>query len=243
METELLLGALALITSLIAAVVGFGGGMMLIALMPHFFAPSQVIPAHAVTQLASNTSRVWFSWADVRWSLFTPFFLGSLAGVALFGLLLFNMPTRYLPLSIGVYILLKLWSRGFVQLISKYENLYLIGFLQTGLGLVVGSTGPLALSYLAGELSNKNQIIATSALFMTFSHLVKIPLFAAFGVSLWTCWSVVFAMVVGSVIGSWLGTRIRWRVNNERLLLLIKCLLTALALHMIVKTLMLQPGV
>ena len=78
---------------------------------------------------------------------------------------------------------------------------------------------------------------------MTFSHLVKIPLFAAFGVSLWTCWSVVFAMVVGSVIGSWLGTRIRWRVNNERLLLLIKCLLTALALHMIVKTLMLQPGV
>ena len=43
-------------------------------------------------------------------------------------------------------------------------------------------------------------------------------------------------MVVGSVIGSWLGTRIRWRVNNERLLLLIKCLLTALALNMIIET-------
>ena len=79
MVTELLLGASALVTSLIAAVVGFGGGMMLIALMPHFFAPSLVIPVHAVTQLASNTSRVWFSFDAVRWSLFTPFFLGSLA--------------------------------------------------------------------------------------------------------------------------------------------------------------------
>lgn len=171
-----------------------------------------------------------------------PFFCGSLAGLALFGLLLFNMPTRYLPLAIGIYILLKLWCQRFVRLIEKYENLYLIGFLQTGLGIVVGSSGPLALSYLGGKLTDKNQVIATSALFVTFSHLVKIPLFAVAGISLWACKSVVFFMVVGSVIGSWLGTRIRWQINNERLLLLIKCLLTALALNMIVKTVLVQPG-
>ena len=243
MTTELLLGALALITSLIAAVVGFGGGMVLLAVMPHFFAPAQVIPAHAVTQMASNASRLLFSFGDVRWSFFAPFFLGSLVGLVLFGLLLFNMPTRYLPLGIGIYILLKLWCRRFIRLLERYENLYLIGFLQTGLGTLVGSTGPLALSYLGDRLDDKNQIIATSALFVSFSHLAKIPMFTVAGVSLWACRSTVLVMVAGSVVGSWLGTCIRWRIDNERLLLLVKCLLTALALNMIVRTLLVQPGV
>ncbi len=243
MTTELLLGVLALTTSLIAAVVGFGGGMMLIAVMPYFFVPSLVIPVHAVTQMASSVSRLLFAFGDVRWSFFVPFFLGSLVGLALFGLLLFNMPTRYLPLGIGIYILLKLWCRRFSRLLERYENLYLIGFFQTGLGTVVGSTGPLALSYLGGRLSDKNQIIATGALFVAFSHLAKIPLFAVAGISLWACRSTVLVMVLGSVIGSWLGTCIRWRIDNERLLLLIKCLLTALALSMIIRTLLVQPGV
>ena len=212
MGTELLLGLLAMVTSLIAAIVGFGGGMMLIAVMPQFFSPSLIIPVHAVTQVASNISRVIFSFSDVRWPLFYPFFIGSIAGLCLFGLLLFNMPTHYIPLAIGLYILLKTWCQAFVQMIEKYENLYLIGFLQTGLGVVVGSTGPLALSYLANKLTDRNQIIATSALFMTFSHLIKIPIFGMIGASLWEYKTVVLIMVAGSVTGSWLGTKMRLKI-------------------------------
>ena len=237
MGTELLLGLLAMVTSLIAAIVGFGGGMMLIAVMPQFFSPSLIIPVHAVTQVASNISRVIFSFSDVRWPLFYPFFIGSIAGLCLFGLLLFNMPTHYIPLAIGLYILLKTWCQAFVQMIEKYENLYLIGFLQTGLGVVVGSTGPLALSYLANKLTDRNQIIATSALFMTFSHLIKIPIFGMIGASLWEYKTVVLIMVAGSVTGSWLGTKMRLKINNEKLLLVIKWLLTILATNMVARSL------
>ncbi|WP_419536446.1 sulfite exporter TauE/SafE family protein [Endozoicomonas sp.] len=238
MGTELLLGLLALVASLMAAIVGFGGGMMLIAVMPQFFAPSLVIPIHAVTQIASNVSRVAFSFSDVRWSFFYAFFIGSVAGICLFGLLLFNIPTHYIPLAIGIYILLKTWCQQFLRIIEEYENLYLLGFLQTGLGIVVGSTGPLALSYLANKLTDRNQIIATSAMFMTFSHVAKIPIFGMIGVSLWEHKTVVLIMVAGSVMGSWLGTKIRRKFNNERLLLAIKWLLTALAINMIARVLL-----
>ncbi len=238
MGTELLLGLLALVASLMAAIVGFGGGMMLIAVMPQFFAPSLVIPIHAVTQIASNVSRVAFSFSDVRWSFFYAFFIGSVEGICLFGLLLFNIPTHYIPLAIGIYILLKTWCQQFLRIIEKYENLYLLGFLQTGLGIVVGSTGPLALSYLANKLTDRNQIIATSAMFMTFSQVAKIPIFGMIGVSLWEHKTVVLIMVAGSVMGSWLCTKIRRKLNNERLLLAIKWLLTALAINMIARTLL-----
>lgn len=238
MGTELLLGLIALITSLTAAIVGFGGGMMLIALMPLFLAAPVIIPIHAVTQIASNSSRVAFAVKDVRWAYFLPFLIGSIAGVIVFTFILFSISTDYIPLAIGLYILLKLWCKKFIHIIEKYENLYLIGFVQSGLGMIVGATGPLALSYLAGKLSDRNQIIATSALFMTFSHLAKIPIFGMIGISLWDYKETVLIMVIGSVMGSWLGTKIRIKINNEKLLLVIKWLLTALAINMIARAVM-----
>ncbi|WP_201772489.1 sulfite exporter TauE/SafE family protein [Endozoicomonas elysicola] len=236
MGTDLLLGLISLITSLIAAIVGLGGGMMLIALLPLFLAAPVIIPIHAIAQIASNSSRVAFAVKDVRWTYFLPFFIGSLIGAFLFGFLLFNISTDYIPLGIGLYILLKLWCKPFVQNIEKYENPYLIGFLQSGLGVIVGATGPLTLSYLASKLSDRNQIIATSALFMTFSHLAKIPIFGMIGVSLWDYKETVLIMVIGSVMGSWLGTKIRIRIDNDKLLLAIQWLLTVLAINMIART-------
>lgn len=73
-------GLISLITSLISAIVGLGGGMMLIALMPLLLAIPVIIPIHAVARIASNSSRVTFAVKDVRWAYFLPFFIGSLVG-------------------------------------------------------------------------------------------------------------------------------------------------------------------
>ncbi len=69
MNIEYTLGLISLITSLVAGVIGFGGGMLLIAILPMFLAPSLIIPVHGVTQLASNSSRMLFSFKDVQWAL------------------------------------------------------------------------------------------------------------------------------------------------------------------------------
>ena len=148
MPVEYTLTVIAFITSAIAGVVGFGGGMLLIAIMPMFLAPSLIIPVDGVTQLASNTSRVMFSLKYVQWRLLPKFLIGSVFGVFLFGVLLANMPTKYVPTAIGIYILLNLWSKAFSLFIKQYEIFYLIGALQTGLGLLVGATGPLSLTAL-----------------------------------------------------------------------------------------------
>lgn len=199
MSVELLLGLIALSTSLVAGVIGFGGGMLLIAILPTFLPVNLLIPIHGITQLASNSSRMLFSLNDVKWSLLPKFFIGSLFGTALFGFVIYNMPTTYLPLAIGVYIVMNLWSPVFSNFMRQFENYYVIGFLQTGLGLIVGATGPLSLSILAKQLTSKDEIIATSSMFMTLSHLAKIPVFTVLGAALLEHISLISYMIVGSV--------------------------------------------
>lgn len=233
MNIELILGLISFFTSAIAGVIGFGGGMLLIAVIPLFLNPSLIIPVHGITQLASNSSRMMFSLKHVKWALLPKFLLGSLIGVVIFGFLLSNISTEYVPIGIGLYIILNLWSMRFSNFIKKYENYYLIGLLQTGLGLIVGATGPLSLTVLTKELSSKDEIIATSSLFMTISHLAKIPVFLAIGVSLMGHLNLLIFMVFGSVFGSFIGTKLRLKSNNDKLILVIKILLSLMALRML----------
>ncbi len=234
MYIEHILGLISFFTSVIAGVIGFGGGMLLIAVLPLFLNPSLIIPIHGITQLASNSSRMIFSLKHVQWALLPKFLVGSLIGILLFGFLLSNISTKYVPIGIGLYILLNLWSTHFSKFIKKYENYYLIGLLQTGLGLIVGATGPLSLAVLTKELNSKDEIIATSSMFMTISHLAKVPVFMAIGVSIYGHFSLLMYMVCGSILGSFIGTRVRLASNNEKLILVIKILLSVMAVRMLV---------
>lgn len=234
MLVEPILGLISFLTSVIAGVIGFGGGMLLISIMPVFLVPSVIIPIHGVTQLASNSSRMAFSLGDVKWSLLPRFLAGSVVGVSVFGFVLTSIPTTYVPVAIGVYMLLNLWSPDFSAFINRYENYYFIGFLQTGLGLVVGAPGPVALSVLTKELKSKDEIIATASMFMTVSHLAKIPVFGLIGFSLIEHSSLLVYMIVGSILGSYVGTKIRLSMNNKKLIQIIKVLLTIMAVRMIV---------
>ena len=47
-------------TSLVTAVMGVGGGVMLMIFMLMFYPPLTVIPVHGVVQLGSNASRAFF---------------------------------------------------------------------------------------------------------------------------------------------------------------------------------------
>lgn len=234
MAIEYTLGIISFFTSIVAGVIGFGGGMLLIAILPMYLNPTFIIPIHGITQLASNSSRMLFSISHVQWRLLPRFILGSLVGVFLFAFLLSNIPTMFIPIAIGLYILLNLWNPNFSKFINKYENFYIIGFLQTGLGLIVGSTGPISISVLVKTLKSNDQIIATNSLFMSISHLAKIPVFGLIGFSIFDHSTVIAFMVFGAIMGSFIGTKLRNLANNDKLIFIIKLLLSAMALKMII---------
>lgn len=220
-------------TSAVAGVLGLGGGMLLIALLPFLLPAAAIIPLHATAQIASNGSRAIFAIRSVQWQLFPWFLFGSIVGVIAFAWLIRQLNIDNIPIFIALYILLSQWSLLFNRLIKQWETFFLAGFFQTGLGLLVGATGPLTMTLLKKCCADKEQIVATSALMMLVSHLCKVIVFASIGLHLIALWPEATALVLGAITGSWLGTQYRQTISTHKFQLILKWLLTFLACLML----------
>ena len=227
------LGIVSIFTSLVAGVVGLGGGLMLIAILPSFLPVQALIPIHGLTQMFSNFSRAYFGYKDIQFEVVPKFLIGSVIGVSIFAFILDVISFEYIPLFIGVYILLSLWSKKFNDKIKKYENYYLVGFLQSGLSVVVGATGPLTTTLLLKDYEDKNKVVATAALLMSITHCMKVLVFVYFGFKFSEYLDIITVMVMGVIIGSYLGTKIRDRVDGKKVVFLLKILLSFLAVKLI----------
>lgn len=232
--TELILALVAFLTSTITAVVGIGGGMMLIAIMPSFLPLNALIPVHGLTQISSNLSRAVFGYKDVQYEVIPKFLIGSFIGIGIFTGILNLISLEYVPLFIGAYILLSLWSAKFNEKIKKYESYFLAGFFQTGLSMVVGATGPLTMTLLLKDFKNKDKVVATSAALMSITHILKVFVFTYFGFVFFDYIEIIIAMIIGSIAGSWTGTKLRDKIDAKKFTIILKVLLTALAIKVIV---------
>jgi uncharacterized membrane protein YfcA len=231
---ELFLGILSFLTSTVAGVVGIGGGMMLIAILPSFLPLNALIPVHGLTQMSSNLSRAVFGYKDVQFEVIPKFLLGSAIGIGIFAGILNFISLEYVPLFIGAYILLSLWSEKFNEKIKRYESYFLAGFFQTGLSMVVGATGPLTMTLLLKDYQDKDKVVATGAALMSITHILKVFVFMYFGFVFFDYIGVIIAMIIGAVAGSWAGTQLRDKIDGKKFILILKVLLSALAIHVIV---------
>lgn len=232
--TEVFLGIITFLTSTIAAIVGLGGGMMLIAILPSFLPVNALIPVHGLTQMSSNLSRAVFGYKDIQYEVIPKFLLGSFLGIGLFASILTLISLEYVPLFIGVYILLSLWSEKFNEKIKRYESYFLAGFFQTGLSMVIGATGPLTMTLLLKDYKDKDKVVATSAALMSLTHILKVFVFMYFGFVFFDYIGIIIAMVIGAIVGSWTGTKLRNIIDGKKFTMILKVLLTLLAIKIII---------
>ena len=232
---ELILGLITFFTSTIAGIVGVGGGMMLIVILPSFLPLNALIPIHGLTQVSSNLSRAIFGYKDVQYEVIPKFLLGSAIGIGMFAAVLNLISLEYVPLFIGIYILLSLWSEKFNEKIKRYESYFLAGFFQTGLSMVVGATGPLTMTLLFKDYEDKNKVVATGAALMSITHILKVFVFMYFGFVFFDYIGVIIAMIIGAISGSWVSTKLRDKIDGKKFTMILKVLLSALAIQVIVK--------
>jgi len=234
--TEIILGCIAFTTSMTTAIFGLGGGLLLIACMPGFVPATSIIPVHSAVQLASNMSRAGFGFSSIRWDYTSAFFIGSIIGGILAAKVTTFINLEYVPLFIAAFILWNVWGPG-MKLRSGFKGEFLaVGFVQTGLGLLIGATGPLGQAGLLRHGLKRDPLVVTVALFMTITHIVKITMFGLLGFSFIAHGWLIGVMILGSVAGSWVGTRLRSRIPEIRFSQILKWLMTALALRILYVT-------
>jgi uncharacterized membrane protein YfcA len=220
-------------TSCLTAVIGMGGGVLLITLMPGLVPAGVIIPLHACTQLASNLSRAAFGWREIDPGILPAFVAGAILGALAGGQVYGRIDLHWLPAIIGVLILVITWvplprPRG-----GGHFALALLGFYQTALGMVAGATGPLGAAVLMHRNTQRDWLVVNTAVYMTVNHLLRVVAFGLIGFSLGPWWQLVAAMVAAGVLGSWVGTRLRHRVPQMDFQRWFRLLVTLLAARMI----------
>ena len=231
--SSLLLIPIVFLTSCLAAVMGMGGGVLLIAAMPGLVPSAVIMPLHALTQLASNVSRAAFGWREIDTGIIPAFVVGAIAGAWLGSGVYQALDVHWLPAIIGLLILVFTWLplptvRGGGQV-----SLALLGFYQTGLGMVAGATGPVGAAVLLQRNQQRDWLVVNTAVYMALNHALRLAAFLAMGFSLAAWWQLAVALIASGICGSWVGTRLRHLVPQRNFQRLFRWMVTVLALRMI----------
>ncbi len=178
--------------------------------------------------------RAPFGWRDIDPGIIPAVLVGAVLGAWLGSEVYQSLDILWLPALIGVLIL------AFTCLpIPRVPgggqlSLALLGFFQTGLGMVAGATGPVGAAVLLRRNTGRDWLVVNTAVYMTVNHTIRLAAFIAIGFSFAPWWKLTSGMVVAGICGSWVGTRLRGLVPQLDFQRLFRWLVTLLARRLIV---------
>ncbi len=233
--------AVALAASILSAIVGMAGGIVLLSVMLLFLEPLVAIPLHGVIQLVSNAARTAIQRRHVARGI-----------VWRYGLLLFPMgfvglaiaqalSPSHLRLWIGSFVLLATWAPGWVLLGTHPERtdpnrrFLALGGVAGVLNLTLGATGPLIAPFFLNLGLSRFALIGTKAICQCFGHLAKIGIFAAAGFAFAAYLPMLLVLWAMVVAGTWTGSQLLTHVNERAFTWLYKTVLTVIALRLVVE--------
>ena len=220
-------------TALMGMLTGAGGGPILLALMAMVMPPSVLIPVHTVVQLGVGSTRVILLRGFIMWPTMLPFFLGSLVGVAAGAPIFVSLPGAVLQAIVGFFILLIAWVPEFGRVGPQKGRFALLGAVASFLAMFVSSTGPMIAPFVASISPDRRNYAATTSALMAMSHIIKLVAFALMGFAIGAYLPLMGAMVTTAFLGNWVGSRILIQIPEKIFRIVLKTLLTGLALRLL----------
>jgi uncharacterized membrane protein YfcA len=241
--TYIILAVIALLTSALSAVVGVGGGILMLAAIFSFFPHAEAIPTHAAVQVASNAMRVTVFFRQVDWSAIGRFVVGVLPGAAIGTLCLWRFgeveaSEPYLKIVVGVYVLIATYLPKPVRSEKPQGGapFVVIGFIAGVAALTLGAIGPVIAPVIARADYDKERLIATQATCQMISHLVKFPAFAFIlgdRLDLQKLGLLAVVLMLMTVPGTLLGKRLLHRIKPRHFTIAFRAALTFAAAKLI----------
>jgi uncharacterized membrane protein YfcA len=205
-----LVGA-AVLASVLAAVAGFGGAVVLLPVLIWAFGVREAVPILTVVQLVGNTSRVFFNRRDLVWPVVGWFAAGAVPLAVVGGLVFSVAPAPFLTRVLGAFLLGAVVYRH--STFARAAPMGLRGFAAVGAGAgfgsaVLGTVGPLVAPFFLSYGLLGGAYIGTEALTALTMHAVKLAVYG--GAALLTLVAVAQGLAIGVVMiaGTYAGKRV-----------------------------------
>jgi uncharacterized protein len=234
------LAGLVFATSVLSAVIGMAGGLVLLSAMLLYMDPLQAIPVHAAIQLVANASRTIVQREHVAWNLVAWFAPGLLPFGALGIQVVYALPADLLQAAIGMFVLVATWRPGWLlfgwkpgaaRVGPRFAALgALIGFLN----VLVGAVGMLIAPFFLSLGLPRQTVIGTQASMASLGHVVKIVLFGLAGFALADHALLLALLAPLAIAGTWVGSLLLDRVPERAFVVLFRSVLTLLALRLVI---------
>lgn len=212
MQTGLFIILAAGLCAVISGLFGMAGGLVFMGIIASLMSVSAAMVVHGIVQSISNGSRSAILRQHIRWDILGWQLIGALPAIGLMLWVAFTPNKAQLFLVLGVLPLLLWLPKGILAGdAEKPAHAVLCGAMVMGLNLSAGVAGPaLDFFYVKTALTRK-AVVATKAVTMFVSHLVKIgyfgiPLLRAEGLSVLPPFWVLALAIPAVVIGTKTGT-------------------------------------
>jgi len=248
MELMILIIA-AFLTSSISAVLGMGGGIILLGIMaiiiPEGF---MVIALHGVIQLVSNLTRTYVFRKYLKSNIIKQFLFGSFMGLCCSSLVIFSLiyffnvssaneiKVDLLKPLIGIFIIWYLFLKG-PKKSKGNQTFYWVGGISGISSVFIGATGPLIAPFFLNKELTKENIIANKAACQAITHLGKTPLFIYFfNVNYIAETNTLIPLMLAVFIGTNIGKKILAYIPESIFRKLFKIALFIIAVRLIIIT-------
>lgn len=234
---EIAVLATSFLAAAMTATFSIGGGLLLIGVMGVLAPATAVVPVHGAIMAGGNAARALVFLRGLDKPTFIAVAAGALLGAVLGGQIVTTLPATTLRLLIAGFILYSQWGPP-LRLPFGRKSFFFAGTISTILNLFVGASGPFITALLAAVPHyDRINLQATAAACMTVQHGLKIVVFGVAGFLFAPWLPLILASIGMGFLGTLLGAKLLSRINEAQFRIALKGLLTALALYMIVLTL------
>ena len=254
MESVILIAA-AFITSSISAVLGMGGGIILLGIMAMIIPEGYVVVAlHGIIQLISNITRSYVFRQHIKGQIIRQYLPGAILGLCLSAAIIIiliqsfdvqsakDIKVDILKPLIGIFIIWFIFGRP-LHVEDERPHFFFVGAMSGLTTVFIGATGPLiAPFFLKGKLT-KETIIANKAVCQAISHTGKIPLFIIFfKFNYFTELAVLMPLIIAVFIGTNFGKQVLQFIPEQVFKILFKGSLTIIAIKLIIDEIIMVVG-
>ncbi len=221
------------IGSFIAAALGLGGGLLVLATMSLVLPPTVLIPLHGLVQLGSNGFRMVLMRRSITLSIVPPFVLGSMIGSFAGGGMVFALETWVLHLILGLFVLYATWMPGFRSRPPGPAKFFGVGMLSGFSTMFVGGSGPMVAPFVFAACPERQRMVATHATLMTTQHLFKIIAFGVLGFAFGPYWPLLIGLLAFGAAGTYCGRQALDHLPERLFRIALRAILTLLGIRLL----------